>query len=135
MKTTDEDLNQFTFFRSYYEAIEDLPEKVQLNVLKAIIEYALYGKEIAVSGTAKVAFTLSKPTLDKMRAKALNGRKGGTSEREANAKQSESKTEAKAKQSESTSEFALYKDKDKEKDKEMDIYKDKEVIYKLPIGG
>ena len=32
----------FTFFISYWEAIEELPEKEQLPVLKAIIKYAFF---------------------------------------------------------------------------------------------
>ena len=37
--------NSFSFFVSYIEAIEELPEKEQLAVLKAIIKYALYDEE------------------------------------------------------------------------------------------
>ena len=39
------ELDRITFFRSYYESIQELPDKVRLNVLEAILEYGLNGKE------------------------------------------------------------------------------------------
>ena len=134
--SSNEELNQFTFFRSYFEAIEDLPDKVRLNVLEAIIEYALYGKEITVSGTAKVAFKLCKPTIDRTRAKALGGRRGGTSKSEASTKHTASIDEASSKHSESSFDFALLKDKEKEKDMDKDKEEDKSLYVLFPnIGG
>ncbi len=56
--------DRFTFFRSYYEAIDGLPNKVQLEVLKAIIEYALDGREPeGLSRMAAAIFTMAKPVI------------------------------------------------------------------------
>ena len=89
---------QFTFYRSYYEAIKELPKKEQLDVLMAVIAYALDGTPPQLpSGFSKAVFLLVQPTLDTGRKKASNGRKGG-SKQEAKRKQTGSKTEANGKQ-------------------------------------
>ena len=86
--------NSFSFFVSYIEAIEELPEKEQLAVLKAIIKYALYDEEPqGFKGIKQAVFLLVKPTLDKSKQKAANGKQKG-SKRKAN----ESKPEANRKQ-------------------------------------
>ena len=81
---------QFTFYRSYYEAICELPKKEQLDVLMSIIAYALDGTMPELSRTSKAVFLLVKPTLDTGRKKASSGRRGG--------KQVRSKSEANRKQ-------------------------------------
>ncbi len=35
----------FIFYRSFYEAIRELPDNIRLEVFTAITEYALYGKQ------------------------------------------------------------------------------------------
>ena len=65
--------NQFTFYRSYYESLVELPEEEQAQTLLAVIRYAIYGslpQKLPVSG--KVAFNLIKPTLDSARKKAAS---------------------------------------------------------------
>lgn len=85
--------NSFSFFVSYIEAVEELPEKEQLATLKAIIKYALYDKEPEnFKGIKQAVFLLVKPTLDKSKQKAANGKQKG-SKRKAN----ESKPEANGK--------------------------------------
>ena len=69
--------NQFTFYRSYYESLIELPEEEQAQTLLAVIRYAIYGslpQKLPVSG--KVAFNLIKPTLDSARKKAAAGKAG-----------------------------------------------------------
>lgn len=69
---------QFTFYASYLDALDDLPEKDQSKTLLAIIRYALRGIEPkGLSTTGKVAFSLIKPTLDSGRRKAEIGKIGG----------------------------------------------------------
>lgn len=79
----------FTFFISYWEAIEELPEKEQLPVLKAIIKYAFFGEEQKFKGIKQAVFLLVKPTLDKSKQKSANGKQGG-SKPKANRKQTAS---------------------------------------------
>ena len=88
---------QFTFYRSYYEAISVLPEKEQCAVMLAIAAYALDEVEPSLDGTAKAIFSLVRPTLDSGRRKAEVGKQGG-SKSKANGKQIESKTKANQKQ-------------------------------------
>ena len=81
---------QFTFYRSFWEALVELPSKQKAEVVCAICEYALDGVEPNLQGVSKAIFTLIKPTLDAAARKADNG-KAGASKREANARQTVSK--------------------------------------------
>lgn len=67
---------QFTFYRSYFEAVIDLPKKDQTAVILAICDYALNEVEPDLAGTSKVVFNLIRPTLDAARRKAEGGKKG-----------------------------------------------------------
>lgn len=112
---------QFTFYRSYLDAIRRLPKKEQGNIVLAICNYAL--DETIPSGLSPIAdtvFTLVKPTLDASRRKAEAGKCGGKSE--ATAKQTVSKTQANVKQTVSEKE----KEKEKEKEGEIEIEKENE---------
>lgn len=64
--------DQFTFYRSYYEALKSLPQKEQVKVYSAICAYALDEKEPSLTGIALSVFTLIRPTLDSGRRKAAN---------------------------------------------------------------
>lgn len=110
----DEARDGFMFFRSYYEGAKELNDKQRLAFYDAIIEYALNDTEPTISGVPKSCFSLVKPVLDKSKARAEAGRKGGISKREANDKQ----TGSKPKQPESKSE--PIKDKGLGKDKQED---------------
>ena len=84
----------FIFYRSFWDAVNQLPTKDQLPVLKAIICYGLDGTEPQkLTPTQNAFFLLSKPVLLKGRNKAANGKKGG-SKLKANSKQTESKNES-----------------------------------------
>jgi len=52
------------FYRSFFEAINDLPDKNQLIIYKAISDYALNFEEPQLTGLSKAIFTLIKPYLD-----------------------------------------------------------------------
>lgn len=69
---------QFTFYRSFYETISKLPDKEQLSVYRAVCEYALDGTEPDLSGTADIAFSGMKWSLEWSRMKAERGKKGGS---------------------------------------------------------
>lgn len=91
---------QFTFYRSYYDAVKQLPEKDKRSALElflAVCAYALDGEEPQLSGIPLALFTLIRPTLDAGSKKAENGRLGG-SKPKANGKQTPSKPEANGKQ-------------------------------------
>lgn len=96
---------QFTFYRSYYEAIQSLPKREQTAVLLAVCAYALDNEEPKLSGMANAIFTLIRPTLDTGRKKALSGKKGGES-----GKQTASKPQANGKQTVSEKEGEIEKE-------------------------
>ena len=71
MKTTDVSRGQFTFYRSYYEAALMLPKSRQLEVLQAIIEYALDGvTPEPISPKSEAVLAAIRPNLDAARVKA-----------------------------------------------------------------
>ena len=106
--------NQFTFYKSYFDAIQGLKKKDQSDLILALCAYAIYETlPESLSTAASVAFKLIKPTIDAGRKKAKNGSVGG----QANGKQNGSKTEANPKQGENSSE----KEKEKEGEKEIEI--------------
>lgn len=95
---------QFTFYRSFWEAVKGLPKKDKLPILESIISYALDGIEPSNLTQSQFAFfLLVKPTLDSSRKKAANGKQGGKTGK-ANGKQSESKPQANHKQTASEKE-------------------------------
>ena len=79
---------QFTFYRSYYEALKKLSKRDREQAIMAICAYALDEEEIPLSGAAAVVFLLVKPTLDTGRKRASSGKQGG-SKPKAKPKQSE----------------------------------------------
>ena len=75
--------NQFTFYRSYFEAIEPLPKKDRSAIILAVCEYGLYETEPkGLSPVAMACFNLIRPTLDSGRKKAANGKQGGKSSKQ-----------------------------------------------------
>jgi hypothetical protein len=78
-------------YRSFYEAIKELPKENQADVWSAVYELGLNGKRIELTGISKTIFTLIAPQLEANYKKYLNGIKPKQ-------KQPESKTEAKPKQ-------------------------------------
>jgi len=105
---------QFTFYRSFWEAIQALPKKEQLPFVLALITYALDGEELPLSGSAASAFCIVKPLLDSSRRKAESGSLGGkqsSSKPQANT----SKTEANASKRKQT-EFCLPESDKQEKE-------------------
>ena len=89
--------DSYIFYRSFYEAIKELPSDNQLEIYNAIAEYSLNFKEVELSGLSKTIFTLIKPQLEANNKKYINGTKPKQ-------KQKISKTEAKNKQDESKTE-------------------------------
>lgn len=67
---------QFTFYRSYYDAIKVLPKRDQTAVMLALCAYALDKVEPNLTGTAGAIFTLIRPTLDSGWKKAIGGTRG-----------------------------------------------------------
>ncbi len=66
----------FIFYKSFHEAIKELPNKQQLEIYQAIFEYSFEEKDKKLEGISKSIFTLIKPQLEANHKKFLNGCKG-----------------------------------------------------------
>lgn len=121
----DEVRNQFTFYRSFFEAASKIKSKAaRAEAYDAICKYALFNDAPDVdkmSDAAAIAFMLIKPNLDASRRKAKSGKSGGKS------KQSGSKAEANDKQEQPASE--------KEKEDEKEDEKENECYPPNPLAG
>ena len=95
---------QFTFYRSFWEALKALPKKDQLPFISAIGYYVFEEECKPLTGAAAASFLLVKPILDKASKKAASGKLGG------------SKPKANSKQT------ANYIEEEREEEKEKDIY-------------
>lgn len=68
--------NSFIFYESFYEAINELDDRDQLEVYRALCEYALTGTMPELSGVASAMFKLMKPQIDANNKRRENGKKG-----------------------------------------------------------
>lgn len=121
----DEVRNQFTFYRSFFEAASKIKSKAaRAEAYDAICKYALFNDAPDVdkmSDAAAIAFMLIKPNLDASRRKAKSGKSGGKS------KQSGSKAKANDKQEQPASK--------KEKEDEKENEKENECYPPNPLAG
>jgi hypothetical protein len=123
--------NQFTFYKSYYDAIQELPKRDQSALILAICAYAIYETQPkGLSVAASTAFKLIKPTLDSGRRKAESGALGG----QANGKQNGSNTQANGKQNGSKKEGEDEKEYEYEFEVEADA-ESEESAYACDHGG
>lgn len=68
--------SQFTFYRSFWEAISHLRKKEdRLSILEAICVYALEGEEREKTPAAEALFALIKPNLDSAAKKSAGGKR------------------------------------------------------------
>jgi uncharacterized phage protein (TIGR02220 family) len=65
------------FYRSFWEAIKNLPECEQIACVRAILEYGFDDKEPEEPGAAKALFMMARPQIDANNARYENGKKGG----------------------------------------------------------
>lgn len=106
---------QFTFYRSYYEALKDLPEKERAKVLFAILDYALDEQTPnELTGVCSACFKLIRPTLDSGRIKAANRKNKTKTNEEQNENETETKTEQKRKEKEGEKEGECEKEREGE---------------------
>lgn len=75
-----ETANSFTFFASYYDALQYLPDDDCGAMIKAICEFALRGNEPTFNNPILNGYwTLIKPTLERSIKRSEAGRRGGQS--------------------------------------------------------
>jgi len=122
MKTRD----SMVFYRSFFDAIKELPERNQVEVLKAICEFGFDGIEPEISGISKTVWILIKPNLQANRKKWESGCKAKT-------KQKISKPKAKKKQEVSKPEANVDVYVDVDEDVNVDEEKDENVNVSLMV--
>lgn len=71
----EEKKESFVFYRSFFEALQDLKDKERLKVYDAICELALNEKDTKLTGISKTVFTLIKPQVLSNTQKYKNGKK------------------------------------------------------------
>lgn len=108
------------FYRSFYDALKNIPPDDRLKVYDAIMEYGMYDRDPDLDGVALAIFLLAKPQIDANNKRYENGCK-------AKKKQTVSETESNTKQDPSECEA-----KEKEKEKEKVKVKDNNKIFKPP---
>lgn len=112
---------QFTFYRSYYDALKNLPEKERAKVLFAILEYALDEQEQnKLEGVCAACFLLIRPTLDSGRIKAANRKNKTKTNEEQNENKAETRAEQNRKEKEKESEREVEKEREGEVEREND---------------
>lgn len=120
------------FYRSFYEAIKDLPADSQGRMYNAIFSYSLDGVKPELNGIESTIFKLIMPQLDANNKRYENGKtpkkKKKQTESDADGMQNESKTEAKQKQELSKEEANKNKNNNKnENNNKKDIYEGAEA--------
>ena len=97
--------DSIVFYKSFYEAIQKIPEEEQLKLYNAIFSYSFTEIEPEIEdGIAKAMFILIKPNIDsanaRYKASVENGKKGGRPKKETQQKPNENlnKTQQKPKQ-------------------------------------
>ena len=105
------------FYRSFYDAIKNIPEADQLKVYTAIMEYAMNDVQPEIDGIALAIFLLVKPQIDANNKRYENGKKPkvkqAVSKSEAICKQNTSKSEANVNVKENVKENVNVKENDK----------------------
>ena len=74
--------DSIVFYRSFYEAIKELPPEDFKRTVEAIMEYGLNDTEVDASGVAKAIFIMAKPQIDKNNKRDENGSRGGRKPKE-----------------------------------------------------
>lgn len=123
---------QFTWYRSYYEALRTLPAKdFQIAVL-AICAYALDEEVPDLSGVPYSVFTLIRPTLDSGKIKAANR----ANKRKTNREQSENKLGTNEEQTDNKPEQTRKeREGEGEREEESEREGENDMLKILPPGG
>lgn len=132
---------QFTWYRSYYEALKELPAEEFRDIVLAVCAYALDGEEPELSGVARSIFTLIRPTLEVGRSRAENRSRAEqtsisaeqTGNRPEQTKNKPEQTQNKRKQTDNKQEQTR-KEKEKEKEREKESENDSYCSPPPPSG-
>ena len=129
--------NSFIFYRSFYEALKDLPKDMQGEIFVAIMEYALNGNLVDIEDPiTRSFFTLIRPVLDNSLKQFINGSKGGAKPGNKNAAKKQPKNNPKTTQKQPNDNpkqpeyiqdiISFDEDDDKDEDVDDDVDDDKD---------
>lgn len=97
--------DSMVFYRSFADALAELPAEEYKEAVQSMLDYALDGKEPDCNGVAKALFIMAKPQIDANNKRYENGKRGGKKTKpEPNANQTLTKPEPNANQEESNPE-------------------------------
>lgn len=82
--------NQFTFYRSFWEALRRLPQRDRISLFDAICAYALDAEERSMTPGASAAFILIRPNLDAARRKSDGSKSRGSKQEDGEEKAEDS---------------------------------------------
>ncbi len=116
---------QFTFYRSFWEAVKGLEDRDRLSALDAFCAYALDGEERDMTPTAAGMFILVKPVLDSAALKSEGGKKRSTKK--------EDTDKIKERYSEDTNKIPERYPEDYRKEKEGEKEKEKEKEIEIEV--
>lgn len=121
-------IKTFTFFRSYYEALNELSDKDKKALLVAILDYIFADITPDFKGTKKSVWTLIEPTLSISKAKS------NSTKLKSNQNQNEIKLKSNQNQK-SNSVLPKEREKEKEKDKDKGIGVREKDKREKPVGS
>ena len=70
------DRDSFVFYRSFYEALQNVPKKHRSEVYDAVFAYAFESSEPSLSGVPRALWELIRPQLDASQKRYENAKKG-----------------------------------------------------------
>ena len=126
---------QFTFYRSYFEAIHSIKNvKDRAAIYDAIADYALNEVEPSLSNVPLAIFKLVKPTLDAARNKAQNRiNKKTNQEQNGNKRETKHKQKRKEKEGEREKESEKEEEGEREREKEEEGEREREREDECPL--
>lgn len=132
------DLNNFVFFPSFLECVENAPESERAETVYAIVQYGIYGKiPETVPQSFKMIFPAIKPIIDasikRYNAQLANGKKGGRPRKE-KPNQNPNETQLKPNNNPNITQEKPNQNLNKEKDKEKNKNIEKEYQQQKEIN-
>ena len=68
--------DSFVFYRSFYEALQNVPKKYRSEVYEAVFTYVFEASEPSISGVSRALWELIRPQLDASQKRYENSMKG-----------------------------------------------------------
>ena len=131
------EMNNFVFFPSFFECVNNAPESERADIVYCIVQYGIYGKvPKKTTQSFKMIFPAIKPIIDasvkRYNSQVENGKKGGRPKKDKNPNETQlkpkenpiktqSEPNTNPKRTEHKPNQNLNKEKDKDKEKNKDI--------------